>query len=840
MSQKDILLRINAVTNKDVMEAFGETLNNVLGSYEDNIAVLQQYNAELKNVKAEIERINKAKEIQGRLTDNQTQRLAQLTAEERKLKQASSDIQQTLRNEEKIRQSANGTMQQQAQLLGKLRMAWRQMTDEQKAANPQMLAAIQSLDKYMKEADATIGNFQRNVGNYPGLMNQMTSAAAYMASSINPTLGSVAEKFIKVSTSQEAVAAGTALTTGAIATLAGGIGGALVVFKGFQQAMELTQIVGDAVKISVAGWESAFDKFIRTVASGDFSNFIQGLIDARRAGEDLARTLDEMTERNNALRIAEARASLQQEQNLQTMRDQTKSLKERKEAGEAYIETERRLAKEREDIYRQEFESRLRDYAAQSGMSEEDAQFYISNYNKYRSALNSYNKEVDEANKNIKQKEDYAAGLVGKARVNAYKKVQDLREARNTLINNYSAEEQRFISLQQKYNNVNDELTSHLVNSWVNVESAIANGEKRITRAAATVSGLTKREQEEQVTQNYKGTATKSVLGGKRLWNTIGDPLRMYESDLTEMDVEYSPFAQQLGLTPEEIETLKSKAVSAAQNIYNAIQQVSKENIKRRLDNELEEITAQSKKEENILKAKLDKNIITQKQYEQKLALLNEATEERKEEARKEAFQKEKAWNITNALMNMALAITNIWATNKGGAVARAIETGIATAFGLAQVAAIAAQKYARGGELHGASHAQGGIKGNVQGHNIELEGDEVVINKRSARKYRRALSWINSDNGWGVDFAGVRGSGGYSPQLKFARGGVLSSYDFSPSATPRSSSIQQAMVQQASGVEELVGAINKRIDRLQVYVAISDIESASNSKRVHTLRAKL
>jgi hypothetical protein len=190
--------------------------------------------------------------------------------------------------------------------------------------------------------------------------------------------------------------------------------------------------------------------------------------------------------------------------------------------------------------------------------------------------------------------------------------------------------------------------------------------------------------------------------------------------------------------------------------------------------------------------------------------------------------------------MNGALALTKLFTETTVINPATWIAAGITTATTAAQIAAIGAQKYARGGELHGASHARGGIKGNVQGHNIELEGDEVVINKRSAQKYRNALSWINSDNGWGVDFAGVRGIGGYSPQLKFARGGVLGSFDFSPTTTPTSSSIQQTMAKQANRFEEVISAINRRIDRLQVQVNISDIDNARDTKQVHISRASL
>ena len=190
--------------------------------------------------------------------------------------------------------------------------------------------------------------------------------------------------------------------------------------------------------------------------------------------------------------------------------------------------------------------------------------------------------------------------------------------------------------------------------------------------------------------------------------------------------------------------------------------------------------------------------------------------------------------------MNGALALTKLFTEATVINPATWIAAGITTATTAAQIAAIASQKYARGGELHGASHAQGGIKGNVQGHNIELEGDEVVINKRSSRKYRSLLSYINSDNGWGVDFAGVRGRGGYRPQLRYARGGVLGSYDFSPAAVPHSNTVQQSIARQAERTEELIAATNRRIDRLQVQVNISDIEGASDTKQVHINRASL
>jgi hypothetical protein len=848
---KDIVLRINAITDKEVMEEYGEVLDKVLGSYDDNIRTLQSYRDLVKSLRADISAYNKVIAEQGDLTEEQAADYEELIKMERRYSNEISKLQIVLKNQEKINQSLEGSMENQSLLLGKLRMAWRKMTDEQKAANPQMLAAIQALDRHMKGADATIGNFQRNVGNYPGLMAQMGQSVANMAASVNPAFGSVTQVVMGMGEQ-------FGLTSGAIGTLGGVIGVAAVGFKAFQDAMELTQTVGDAVEIKVAGWQATYDKFIRTVVSADFSNFIQGLRDAKNIGEETAAVLDELFERNNALTIAEAKASVEQQRNLKIMRDQTRSVEERKAAGEAYTASVMELAQRRQDIAKQEHEALLKNFAAQTGASEEQISWYIENYDTYRVAVNKHLDDVARAEEAYKAQQKYIRQLEGAATTQDYAEAQELYnkwQAAKESVSNLSEEEQRFLAIQNKYNLANDEMTTQLVNSWANVYRAIAGAESATQRAATTVNSLTAQQQRRE----GKASSKKGVeIDASKVFTFKEDKSKvkiatqnLFSAFEEEIDKELagvqamrgggtSPLAVALGVTDEQLTSIKSQAMQAAQQIYGSIQQAAQQASQRRLNDELKAVETEAEQEKAILKAKLDSGVINEKQYEKKIAEIDKQAEAKREEMQKEAFEREKRWNIATALMNMALAITNIWATNKGGAAARIAETVIATASGLAQIAAISAQKYARGGELHGASHAQGGIKGNIQGHNIELEGDEVVINKRSSRKYRSLLSYINSDNGWGVDFAGVRGRGGYHPQLKYARGGVLGSYDFSPASVPQASLLQKQMERQVEQTESLIAATNRRIDRLQVQVNISDIEGASNTKRVHINRAKL
>jgi hypothetical protein len=112
-----------------------------------------------------------------------------------------------------------------------------------------------------------------------------------------------------------------------------------------------------------------------------------------------------------------------------------------------------------------------------------------------------------------------------------------------------------------------------------------------------------------------------------------------------------------------------------------------------------------------------------------------------------------------NAALNPANAVT----FGGAGVSQSSILTAIAVGRAAAQIAAIAAQKFALGGVLKGKSHARGGIP-TIDGQ-YEFEGGEAVINKRSTARYGALLSQINQAGG-GVAFE----KGGLT---KFQEGGI-------------------------------------------------------------------
>lgn len=900
--EKSIVLKIETITDQAVMEAYGKTLNSVLGSYEENTALITEYNAQLKlnkeEIKAtqaeteklirykqglhkriqyliesnskltkEVEELNKVEGktaeqrekdtkkaeaklriIQANITEIETLRektvglgatyqeqiktISDLTAKNEQLKVSIGDLDQITKNQIKVDNTEAGSMENKSQLLGKLRMSWRKMTDEQKNANQGMLQTIQQLDKSLKESDASIGNFQRNVGDYRGAIGDFIGQF--------PRLGGVVSKF---------------------AGPAGVISVATGAFNLLKSAMASTQTTGDALEIGIAAWRGTWDRFLRMIATADFSNFIEQLTGAYDAAKELAEVRDEMFEKENSIRLLKAEQSVEEQKLLMTMRDQTKSDQERIKAGQRYQELVLKNAQLQKKAYEELADAELKNLAAQTGATDE-------NLEERKKALREWITEYATADAE-KKRIELEALRREKQQIEATRTYTTLPTG-NTVISNLTKEQEarvaeieKLLSVAEAYNTANDGIISTYVNAQVKALEAESNAIASAQRAATTTNSLIAKEAKkaekeaesggeqvgDKVLEGMKKAFQKSDLS-KGFGDLLGKSTKVILPLALDLDLKNdlkqganklasdsaSPIKKALGLKPEEIQQIESQALQAAGQIFNSIAQLSNEATQRRLQDELDAIDKNAESEKAILEGKLEKGVISQKEYEKKLAEIDEQTAERKEQANKEAFEKQKKWNILQALMNAALAITKTFA-EYGGTPMAWIMSAITAATTAAEIAVIASQKYARGGELRGASHAQGGIKGFVGNQHIEAEGGEVIINKRSSAKHRKLLSLINSDNGWGDDFAHARGRSGRF----FARGGVIGGYDFRTSGVPdSSSSLSQIVRQQTDNLRQSFDAINRRIDNIRVYLPLSDIEQKSNEKRVHISRAVL
>jgi hypothetical protein len=121
-----------------------------------------------------------------------------------------------------------------------------------------------------------------------------------------------------------------------------------------------------------------------------------------------------------------------------------------------------------------------------------------------------------------------------------------------------------------------------------------------------------------------------------------------------------------------------------------------------------------------------------------------------KELALKE-FRRQKAFNIVQATMDTVTGAISAYANTPGGPIIKGVAAAIATTFGLAQTAVIAAQqppKFAEGGEIsiNGKSHSQGGEVVTVGGRpvaNVE-DGEGLYVMKKNAYQKIKQFSAIN------------------------------------------------------------------------------------------------
>lgn len=223
--------------------------------------------------------------------------------------------------------------------LAKLKKQWKATGDE--AERARLTKQVNAVKEQLNAMDHSIGNWQRNVGNY---------------------WNSLKGGFMGVTA---AIAAG------------------LAVFRTLSGILKSTQGTGDELKTNVAGWTATWDFFKRSVASTDFTGFVQGAAAAAAAGRNLAQVLDELFERANSLTLQRAKASKQMAEWERTFRDTTLGDAERLEALNLYIAKLEEFQTQETDSLQRERDARLGVLAAQAKVSKADQEAFAQNIENY-------------------------------------------------------------------------------------------------------------------------------------------------------------------------------------------------------------------------------------------------------------------------------------------------------------------------------------------------------------------------------------------------------------------------------------------------------------------------
>lgn len=153
-------------------------IDQTLGSREENIRKVAQERTILAQLSKEKSQLNKMEKSGAISTKDAVQKRLDLVRSELLHRESLRELLNILTNETKMINSANDSYQEQSLQLERLRKAYRMLSTE--AANSKLGVELQkniaALDTQVKSVDKSLGQHQRNVGNYVSTWDGMGNA----------------------------------------------------------------------------------------------------------------------------------------------------------------------------------------------------------------------------------------------------------------------------------------------------------------------------------------------------------------------------------------------------------------------------------------------------------------------------------------------------------------------------------------------------------------------------------------------------------------------------------------------------------------------------------------
>ena len=229
-------------------------------------------------------------------------------------------------------------------------------------------------------------------------------------------------------------------------------------------------------------------------------------------------------------------------------------------------------------------------------------------------------------------------------------------------------------------------------------------------------------------------------------------------------------FAEQLKKTLPDI-------LGELQEVFDEYNKTYLENKKATLEADLDAVKRKFKIEEDILKAQLDNQLITESQFRLKSIELQKSQLAQENSINKKIFEAEKTSDLNVVAAETAEALASSILNNYGkydvltaSGILAILSTAAVLGAGAAKADAIRRRqfvpvKFEEGGMVYGPSHSEGGIPFSVQGRGgYEMEGGEFIVNKRAAAMHRDVLEKINNS------YKPLQSV----PSYKFAAGGLV------------------------------------------------------------------
>lgn len=268
--------------------------------------------------------------------------------------------------------------------------------------------------------------------------------------------------------------------------------------------------------------------------------------------------------------------------------------------------------------------------------------------------------------------------------------------------------------------------------------------------------------------------------------------------------------------------------MSKVTDIVKLNYQIQTENIRNEAEQQKAILSERSAFEEELLRSRLQSQVISQQEYESQLEKLKRRQAQRENQIDKKIFEQEQKQELDNARVDFLAAVASSIINevrNGRGFPENLIFAGITSAaLGVEYNARIGAinkrkffpKRFAEGGVVDGPSHSEGGVPFSVQGQaGYEMEGGEYIINKKSTLKYRALLDKINGES---------------KSNYVFANGGVV---------RPNETIMKQLDYLEAIAAAT-ASAANNSLRPVRAFVASEDLRNEENARRIKERNSEL
>ena len=328
------------------------------------------------------------------------------------------------------------------------------------------------------------------------------------------------------------------------------IGGAKKIFEEFGAA---SQTWGDRIGVWQAQFSQAWQHIVAQISNGNKVS-IDSIKDVMAAAKEAQQLRDGLFEKENALKIEEAKAQAYIAKQEQIVNDSTKSAEERLQAQEKILDKEKELAEYRKNIATDSLDAALLDLK-RTGLNQAQIEKLVDGYLKNEELFNDAKASMAEYNK---KKEELENQLAEAVKTGDYNLKAELNMQLKELWEEYE-EAYHIDNLIKKYDLGNDALVKAYVDARVQMEQADAQVEQAKATRMRKTSQFVKQLQDEEA-QRQEQVFNDKV---KEADDAYSKELTDLKNSLAKKEITEEEFHEK-SLAAEGAYLLKKKAILQA------------------------------------------------------------------------------------------------------------------------------------------------------------------------------------------------------------------------------------------------------------------------------------